>query len=160
MAGTPPAPALLLVVGLQNHNTGPIRHAAAVFAHKRTCDAARPADGGVIIALRRLAAEVVRGEQIIPAVPFDQERGFDGIGSAFGLGPRGDGDELWLSRRFASRSIHFHQLEATPETAKGKPSLAVTIHEMGRIDAIVIVLLTGLEHQPFILPMEIRGTRI
>src|SRR6185312_9201886 len=72
MARATPAAALFLIVGLQDHNPGAVGHAPAILADKGPGYLPRAAAGGVVIALRALAAEIIGREQIVPAIPLDQ----------------------------------------------------------------------------------------
>ena len=59
MAGAAPSSTFLKIIGLQYHQTGAVTHAPAVPPKKGTAHLPGAAAGGVIVALRTFAAEII-----------------------------------------------------------------------------------------------------
>ena len=143
VAGTPPA-----FAAFEDKRPATLHHGLAVSIHIRPGDLRGTPDHDAIRAEEAPAAEVEGDEEVVIAVPLDDERRFNGGVARLGR----QRIERGIRRRLHRRRVEADQLDAAPKRAKTEPQLPGSVlHDVG-INGVIVIRFFGLDDDAFVHP--------
>ena len=150
----------ILVVSAHYDSSAAFHKRSAVLVIVRSVDGVRPSYHHLVSALGAAAAQVIGYEQIVFAVPLDDERCLDRsvagievfaswvsrdgvirLGSVLGCAfrPSANGEPLLRFGDLGEGRVQLHHLDSSPERTEGKPCASVIIHENVGVDRVPFV---------------------